>query len=204
MLECVINISEGSDLRLVGAIASEAGAALLDVHSDAHHNRSVLTVVGEDAARAIATAAVSELDLRQHHGVHPRLGVLDVVPFVALEKATALQALRARDRFAAWLSEAHDVPCFLYGPERSLPDVRREAFRSFAPDTGPVLPHPTAGATAVGQRGVLVAYNVWIDGADLETARRIAAAVRGPGLRALGLQVGPRVQVSMNLTDPAL
>lgn len=203
MLECVINISEGRDLDRVTRIGLAAGSGLLDVHSDPHHNRSVLTVVSEDAARAVAAAAVTELDLRTHHGVHPRLGVLDVVPFVALEGSTDAEAVAARDRFAAWLSDAHGVPCFLYGPERSLPEVRREAFRALAPDTGPASPHPTAGATAVGQRGVLVAYNVWLSGADLAAARRIAATVRGPGIRALGLLVGERLQVSMNLIDPA-
>ncbi len=204
MLECVINISEGRDAALVEQIGAAAGASLLDVHSDPHHNRSVLTLVGEDAARAVATVAVAELDLRGHQGVHPRLGVLDVVPFVALEGATPQEAVAARNRFAAWLGDTHQVPCFLYGEERSLPDVRRHAFRSLAPDAGPAAPHPTAGATAVGQRDVLVAYNVWLEDADLATAREIAVAVRGPGIRALGLQVGERLQVSMNLTDPAV
>ncbi len=204
MLECVINISEGRDTALVEQIGAAAGASLLDVHSDPHHNRSVLTLVGEDAARAVATVAIAELDLSGHQGVHPRLGVLDVVPFVALEAATPQEAVAARNRFAAWLGDTHQVPCFLYGEERSLPDVRRHAFRSLAPDTGPAAPHPTAGATAVGQRDVLVAYNVWLEHTDLAVTREIAAAVRGPGIRALGLQVGGRLQVSMNLTDPTL
>lgn len=202
MLECVINISEGRDAERIARIAAAAGTSLLDVHSDPHHHRSVLTLVGEDAARAVATAAISELDLRDHDGVHPRLGVVDVVPFVALAGSTAAESLAARDRFAQWASDAHDVPCFLYGAERSLPEVRREAFRSLAPDTGPAAPHPTAGATAVGHRGVLVAYNVWVSGTDLETVRWIAAEVRSEGIRTLGLQVGDHFQVSMNLTDP--
>lgn len=202
MLECVINVSEGRDLERVGRIAAAAGPALLDVHTDPDHNRSVLTAVGEEAPRAIAETAVAELDLRTHDGVHPRLGVVDVVPFVALEGSTVADAIAARDRFAAWFADAHGVPCFLYGPERSLPDVRRAAFRSLRPDTGPPAPHPTAGATAVGERAVLVAYNVWLDGTNLATARQLAAAVRGPGIRALGLAVGRRFQVSMNLTEP--
>ena len=202
MLECVINVSEGRDLGLITRIASAAGSSLLDVHSDPHHNRSVLTVVGETAARAVTSVAVAELDLREHHGVHPRLGVVDVVPFVALDGSTLQQALEARDRFASWLSEVHEVPCFLYGPERTLPDLRREAFRSLAPDVGPPAPHPTAGATAVGQRDVLVAFNLWIDDADLSSVRQIAADSRGPGIRALGLLVGDRLQVSMNLVEP--
>ncbi|MEX2292366.1 MAG: hypothetical protein WD691_01160 [Acidimicrobiales bacterium] len=204
MLECVINLSEGRDLERVARIAAAAGASLLDLHTDPHHNRSVLTVVGEHAARAVTTAGIGELDLRDHQGVHPRLGVVDVVPFVALDGSTDAEALQARDGFANWLSEVHGVPCFLYGPERSLPDVRRHAFRSLAPDMGPPAPHPRAGATAVGQRGVLVAFNLWLEGADLSTVREIAATVRDVGIRALGLQVGERLQVSMNLTDPAL
>ena len=202
MLECVINVSEGRDLDRVARIAHSAGPSLLDVHSDPHHNRSVLTVLGEEAARAVATAGIVGLDLRDHHGVHPRLGVVDVVPFVALDGSTDHDALAARDRFARWLSDVHGVPCFLYGPERSLPDVRREAFRSLSPDLGPSAPHPRAGATAVGQRGVLIAFNLWLRDGDLTTAREIATAVRGPGIRALGLLVGERLQVSMNLTDP--
>jgi glutamate formiminotransferase len=202
VLECVVNISEGRDLEQVARIAAAAEERLLDVHSDPHHHRSVLTLVGEEAARAVTAAAVAELDLRSHDGAHPRLGVVDVVPFVALDDSRADAAVAARDAFARWLADAHAVPCFLYGDERTLPEVRRAAFRSLAPDTGPAAPHPTAGATAVGQRSVLVAYNVWVGGTDLVGARRVAAAVRGAGIRALGLQVGDRLQVSMNLIDP--
>jgi glutamate formiminotransferase len=204
VLECVINISEGRDLERVARIGGAAGGQLLDVHSDPHHHRSVLTLVGEEAARAVATAAVAELDLTTHDGVHPRLGVVDVVPFVALAGSTPDDAVRARDAFARWLADAHQVPCFLYGVERTLPEVRRTAFRTLAPDAGPSTPHPTAGATAVGQRPVLVAYNVWVAGTDLAGARRLAAEVRGPAVRALGLEVGDRLQVSMNLIDPAV
>jgi glutamate formiminotransferase / 5-formyltetrahydrofolate cyclo-ligase len=162
----------------------------------------VLTLIGEDAARAVAAAAVAEIDLRTHDGVHPRLGVVDVVPFVALEGSSVADALAARERFARWFAQAHDVPCFLYGPERTLPEVRRQAFADLHPDTGPALPHPTAGACAVGQRGVLVAYNVWVEAPGLARVRGVAASVRGPALRALGLRVGDRYQVSMNLIDP--
>lgn len=202
MLECVINISEGRDLDVVERIAAAAGPDLLDVHSDPHHHRSVLTVVGEAPARAVAAAAVAALDLRTHDGVHPRLGVVDVVPFVALAGSTVRDAVAARNAFAHWFADEHGVPCFVYGAERTLPEVRRHAFGSLAPATGPILPHPTAGATAVGQRAVLVAYNVWVRGTDLAGARALAATVRGPAIRALGLQVGDRLQVSMNLVDP--
>lgn len=202
MLECVINISEGRDLERVTRIAAAAGAGLLDVHSDPHHHRSVLTVMGEDEARAVASAAVDELDLSAHEGVHPRLGVVDVVPFVALPGTSANAAVAARDAFAAWMGEVHAVPCFLYDEDRTLPEVRRTAFRSLRPDTGPPIPHATAGATAVGARPVLVAFNVWVAGTDLAGARRLANDVRRPGIRTLGLQAGDRLQVSMNLVDP--
>jgi glutamate formiminotransferase len=202
VLECVLNISEGRDLDRVAAIAATAGPDLLDVHSDPYHHRSVLTLVGEAAPCAVASAAVQLLDLRGHDGVHPRLGVVDVVPFAALDGSTEADAVAARDRFAEWFAATHDVPCFVYGRERTLPDVRRLAFGELAPTTGPATPHPSAGATAVGARPLLVAYNVWLEDVDLATTRAIAASVRRPGLRTLGLQVGPRTQVSMNLVEP--
>jgi glutamate formiminotransferase len=202
VLECVINISEGRDRGRVARIGAAAGVGLLDVHSDPYHHRSVLTIVGEDAARAVASAAIGELDLATHDGVHPRLGVVDVVPFVALTGTSPAEAVAARDGFAHWMADTHAVPCFLYGEDRSLPEVRRTAFRSLPPDTGPSAPHPTAGATAVGARPPLVAFNVWVAGTDLAGVRHLANEVRRPGIRTLGLQVGPRLQVSMNLVDP--
>jgi glutamate formiminotransferase len=202
MLECVINISEGRRLELVEVIARAAGRELLDVHTDPDHNRSVLTVIGESAARAVTATAVLLLDLTNHEGVHPRIGVVDVAPFVPLGEASLADALAARDRFATWAATELDVPCFLYGPERSLPDVRRSAWATLGPDVGPTAPHPTAGAIAVGARPVLVAYNVWLRDDDLDAARAIARDLRGPATRTLGLQVGDAVQVSMNLIDP--
>jgi glutamate formiminotransferase / 5-formyltetrahydrofolate cyclo-ligase len=202
VLECVVNVSEGSHADVVARIGDSAGADLLDTHTDPDHNRSVYTLVGEDAPRAVARAAVELLDLRTHEGVHPRLGVLDVVPFVPLGDATPAGALAARDRFAAWLAEELGVPAFAYGPERTLPDVRRLAFRGLAPDTGPPAPHPTAGATAVGARPVLVAWNVWLAEPDIGLARRVAKAVRDEHVRALGLAVAGGAQVSMNLVAP--
>jgi glutamate formiminotransferase len=203
MLECVVNVSEGRDLQLINELGAAAGAALLDVHSDPHHNRSVLTIIGEEPARTVVAAAVRKIDLRLHTGVHPRLGAADVVPFAPLATDQLDDAIVARARTARWLGSELGVPCFLYGPERTLPEVRRQAFVSLRPDSGPPAPHPTAGASAVGARPLLVAYNVWLD-AELEVARRVASEVRGPTLRALGLQVGDRVQVSMNLLDPAV
>ena len=202
MLECVMNVSEGRDLDAIDRLVAVARPDLLDRHSDADHNRSVFTLAGSDAARRVARLAVAELDIRAHAGVHPRLGVVDVVPFVPLAGAGLAEALRARGDFAAWAVDELEVPCFLYGPERSLPAIRREAFKSLAPDVGPAEPHRTAGAMCVGARDALVAYNVWLADDDLTLARRIASEIRSPELRALGLRAGGGVQVSMNLVAP--
>ncbi len=202
MLECVVNVSEGRRADVVAELAAAAGDDLLDVHTCADHHRSVLTLVGEDAPRAVARLAVERLDLRAHSGAHPRIGVLDVVPFVPLDGTPMSAAVAARNAFADWAAEQLRLPCFLYGPERSLPDIRRGAFDAVLPDAGPARPHPTAGAAAVGARPLLVAYNLWLADPDLATARRLAAAVRSPAVRALGLAVGDEVQVSMNLVAP--
>ena len=204
MLECVVNVSEGRRPRVIDAVAAAAGRALLDVHTDADHNRTVLTLVGEDAPRAVARTAVEEIDLREHQGVHPRIGAVDVVPFVPFDRSTMADAIAARDRFCAWAAAELDLPCFRYGPERSLPEVRRGAFTDLAPDCGPAAPHPSAGACAVGARPVLVAFNVWLAEPDVALAKRLATSLRGEAVRALGLDVGGRAQVSMNLVDPAL
>ena len=211
-IECVVNISEGRDETVIDAIASEAGPALLDVHSDPDHHRSVLTLGGLSpdvvtASRAVVEEACALIDMRAHRGVHPRLGAADVVPFVALDGGLD-EAVSLRDDFARWASRHLQLPCFLYGPERSLPTVRRRAFRSLDPDTGPQVPHPTAGASAVGARPVLVAYNVWVTGPEdgetsaLSLARLVARTIRGPALLSLGLPVGSGAQVSCNLIDP--
>ncbi len=202
-----MNVSEGRDAAVLDALRSAAGDALLDVHTDAHHHRSVLTLAGPEelveAVRAVAEEGVRRIDLRRHDGVHPRLGAVDIVPFVPLAGGSLADAVGARDRFAVWAAEALGVPCFLYGPERSLPEVRREAFRGLEPDVGPAEPHPSAGAMCVGARPVLVAYNVWLaPGTPVAIARRVASELRGPAVRALGLDVGGRAQVSFNLIDP--
>lgn len=201
-----MNVSEGRERRVIDAIAGAGGDAVLDVHSDPHHHRTVLTIAGpdaEEAARRVTREAVRRIDLRLHVGAHPRLGAVDVVPFVPLVGSTLPDALAARDRFAAWGAGELGVPCFLYGPDRTLPDLRRRAFTGVLPDFGRPVPHPTAGAICVGARGVLVAYNVWLaEGLDVATARRVASEVRGPRLRALGIEAGGRAQVSMNLVDP--
>lgn len=202
LLECVVNISEGRDQAILHQLSRAAGAALLDLHTDADHHRSVFTLVGTEAIRSLAAEAVRLIDLLHHHGAHPRIGVVDVVPFVPLGEATAADALAARDDYAAWSARELGVPCFVYGPERTLPDIRRGAFVSLAPDHGTPGPHPTAGATAVGQRGLLVAYNLWLREPDLVVAQQLAKMLRTPAVRALGLAVGDQVQVSFNLIAP--
>ncbi|MCK4176194.1 hypothetical protein [Aciditerrimonas ferrireducens] len=219
-LLCPVNLSEGRDPAVLGALVAAVEAAVgpvvLDLHRDPDHHRAVVTLGALDpervlrAAEALTEAALARLDLRHHEGVHPRLGVVDVVPFVPLDAAGSpagpdsdLQAaLVARERFCRFVADQLGVPCFRYGPERSLPEVRRRAFAELAPDLGPSRPHPSAGAVAVGARPALVAYNLWLDRPDLPAARRIAAALRGPDVRALGLPVGGVAQVSCNLVAP--
>jgi glutamate formiminotransferase len=220
MLECVVNVSEGRDRAALRALASDCGAALLDVHTDADHHRSVFTLAGPGdddaivAARSLAVGVEARVSVVGHDGVHPLLGALDVVPFVGLNETDTERAaaVRAAREFGAWWAETHDVPVFLYDDAdpsgRDLPRTRREAFTTRAPDFGPSAPHPSLGATAVGARRPLVAINVWLATDDIGVARRIATAVRErdgglPGVRALGLPVGGRVQVSMNLVDLA-
>lgn len=211
------NVSEGRDTAAVDALGAACRAVLLDVHSDPDHHRSVFTLAGslpdvESGAGALAAAAVATLDLRIHAGVHPRLGVLDVVPFVALDPARGAEAVEAAGRFARRVAAELGVPTFLYGDAdpagRSLPEVRRDAFSARFPDFGPGAPHATAGAAAVGARPLLVAVNCDLDVDDLGLARAIAAEVRErdgglPGVRALGLRLdrADLVQVSMNLTN---
>jgi glutamate formiminotransferase len=213
VLECVVNLSEGRDLSVISAITAAGADHVLDVHNDHEHHRSVITLAGsatEEAVRAVARRTVELVDIGAHGGVHPRIGALDVVPFVPLRldgsPVTASgdlgPALAARRRFAQWAGRELSLPCFYYGPERSLPELRRNAFVALEPDTGPARPHPSAGACAVGARFVLVAYNLWLSASDVEVAREIARELRGPAVRALGLAVGAGSQVSCNLVDP--
>ena len=217
MLECVPNVSEGRDDAVVDALAAACGPSLLDVHRDADHHRSVFTLAGPgetDAAvavRSLARAVAQRCSVREHAGVHPRVGALDVVPFVALDHPVDDAVAAARD-FADWIAGELGVPAFLYDaadPERrSLPDVRRDAFTRRAPDRGPAVAHPDLGAVAVGARAPLVAVNCWVDAADPTIVRRVAREVRErdgglPGLRALGLALpgAGATQVSMNVVD---
>lgn len=202
MLECVVNVSEGRDTAVLDALRASVAADLLDVHTDPDHNRSVFTLVGETAPRDLTRAALHLLDISLHHGVHPRVGTVDVVPFVPLAGSDMDDAVAARNRFAQWAVDELRIPCFLYGPERTLPDIRRGAWQGLSPDLGPDEPHERAGAICVGARDVLVAYNLWLRDVPLDETRRIAAAVRTDGMRTLGLQVGDMTQVSMNLVRP--
>jgi glutamate formiminotransferase len=212
VLECVPNVSEGRDHAVLDALAEACGAALLDRHVDPDHHRAVFTLAGpdtEDAARALALAVAARIDLRAHRGVHPRLGALDVVPFVALDGPPARAIGAARD-FARWIADTLDVPVFLYDaadPQaRTLPQLRRQAFAGRPPDAGPAEAHRALGAVAVGARPPLVALNCELATDDLALARRIAVAVRErdgglPGVRALALHLDRArcAQVSMNL-----
>jgi glutamate formiminotransferase len=203
VLECVINISEGRNHEVLQRLADVCAHDLLDVHFDPEHNRSVFTLMGVAAPRRLTKLAVQLLQLDTHQGVHPRLGVVDVVPFVPLDESTMHDAILARDEFAHWASSELLVPCFLYGDERSLPDIRRQAWTKLQPQIGPETPHATAGAMCVGARDLLVAYNVWLDATTtINIARAIAQSVRGDGIRTLALHVGNQWQVSMNLIDP--
>jgi glutamate formiminotransferase len=223
VLHCAINVSEGRRVEVIRELTERAGAAVIEVHRDVDHNRAVVTLAGaddlvEDAARRLAASAVANIDLTDHRGAHPRLGALDVVPWVhlaadergRLHDGRLETAVAARDRFAEWAGSELDLPCFLYGPPgrhrptvaRTLPELRRSAWRPLRPDSGPDRPHPTAGAVCIGARPLLVAYNLWLARPDIVTARRIAAELRSPQLRTLGLSVGDQVQVSCNLIDP--
>jgi glutamate formiminotransferase len=218
LLECVANVSEGRRPDVLAALAAACGDALLDVHADADHHRSVFTLAGRgtsvvvEAALGLARAVDGRLDISDHRGVHPRLGALDVVPFVALEPAHSEEALVCALAFGGAVGTELGVPVFLYDradpARRSLPSVRREAFVSRKPDFGPPAPHPRLGAVCVGARPPLVAVNCELAGDDAALAAEVARAVRErdgglPGVRALGfpLSLRGRAQVSMNLVD---
>lgn len=217
VLECVPNVSEGRRVDVLDALAAACGPSLLDVHDDVDHHRAVFTLAGpesrdaETAAAALARAVAEHLDLAGHQGVHPRIGVLDVVPFCALDDDRDLAA-NAAIAFGEWIVSDLDVPVFFYDDadplRRSLPELRAHAFAKRSPDLGPATAHPRLGAVAIGARPPLVAVNCWLDTDDVLVARRIARVVRErdgglPGVRALGLLLegAESVQVSMNLVD---
>ena len=217
MLECVPNVSEGRDLAVLDALSGACGPSLLDRHADPDHHRSVYTLAGpglrdaETAVASLARAVAAQLDLTDHEGAHPRFGMLDVVPFCALDEDHDVAAAAAQ-AFGDWVASDLSVPVFLYDDadplRRSLPELRATAFLQRPPDIGPTRAHPTLGAVAVGARPPLIAVNCWLDTDDLLVAREIARHVREvdgglAGVRALGLamQSEGAVQVSMNLVD---
>lgn len=210
------------------AVRGAHGVRLLDVSADPDHNRAVFTIVGGpqavyDAAYRSAAEAVAQIDLRAHRGVHPRIGAVDVVPFVPLWDASLDECVTLARRLGDALAARLDLPVYLYGAaaadpaRRSLAAIRRGGFEGLAqaissphrrPDFGPARVHSTAGAVAVGARGVLIAMNVDLDSTDLAAARAIARAVREssgglPAVQAMGFALASRgcVQVSMNLLD---
>ena len=232
IIECVPNFSEGRNPDKVEQIASAvraiAGVKLLDFSFDTDHHRSVLTFLGEaepviQAALAAGETALALIDLREHNGVHPRIGAMDVVPFIPLGDAGMADAVGAAHRFGKLFADRFSIPVYYYGDatlggkQRELPEIRRggiEALRGricescWRPDAGPGVCHESGGAVAVGARMPLVAYNINLQSADLDLARRIAKSIRTSGgglpqVKALGLFLESRglVQVSMNLTD---
>jgi glutamate formiminotransferase len=234
LVECVPNISEGRRDEVVDACVRSVrrvdGITFLDRTSDPDHDRSVLTFVGPPPAvaaamRSLATEAVARIDLRQHHGRHPRIGALDVAPFVPLGETSMATCVELSSGFGAWLAERYRLPVFLYADaarrsdRRVLADIRRPGLEGLADalsapdgatDLGPARPHPTAGATVTGARRSLVAWNIQLATRDVGVARDIARAIRErdgglPAVQALGIPLEALgcVQVSLNLLDVA-
>lgn len=232
IVECVPNFSEGRDRQKVEKIADafrgKKGIKLLDYSSDEDHNRSVFTVVGEPEALKNAVieaigSAVELIDLTRHQGQHPRMGAVDVVPFIPIKNVTMEEAIALSKEVAERVGERYNLPVYQYEKSASAPhrenlaSVRKGEFEGLAekmkrpewhPDFGPAEPHPTAGAVAIGARMPLVAYNVNLGTDNLEIATAISKKVRhvGGGLRfckAMGVALEDRgiTQVSMNLTD---
>ena len=232
IIECVPNISEGRQrdvvARIIDAVRSVAGARLLDHSSDASHNRSVITLAGEAGALkaavlALFEAALPAIDLRVHSGEHPRLGAVDVVPFVPIEGVTMDDCVALAKETARSVAERFAVPVYLYEEASSNPlrknleDIRRGEFEGlaakmaadgWAPDYGPSAPHPSAGASIIGARMPLIAYNINLASDRLDVAKKIAAAIRFSSggfryVKAMGVTLAGRgiVQVSINLTN---
>jgi glutamate formiminotransferase len=232
LIECIPNVSEGRRPHVVAAMADAirrvAGVRLLDHSSDASHNRSVFTLVGdaagvEQAVLALFERAVADIDLRTHRGEHPRLGAVDVVPFVPIEGVTMADCVALAKKAGAAIAERFHIPVYLYeeasaDPARkNLEDIRRGEFEGlakkmtaagWAPDFGPSAPHPSAGASVVGARMPLIAYNINLATDRIDVAKKIAAAIRQSSggfryVKAAGFKLEDRgvVQVSMNLTN---
>jgi glutamate formiminotransferase len=232
IIESIPNVSEGrrADVieRLAEAVRATPGVRLLDYSSDPSHNRSVFTLAGDAAGvraaiLALFGVAVEAIDLRSHRGEHPRIGAVDVVPFVPIEGVTMADCVALARDVAAAVADRYRVPVFLYEEASSHPlrknleDIRRGEFEGlaakmasagWAPDFGPAAPHDTAGATVIGARMPLIAYNINLNTDRLDVAKKIAAAIRhsSGGLRyvkAMGVMLEDRrlAQVSMNLTN---
>ncbi len=233
IVECVPNFSEGrrSDVieNIAAAARQVAGARLLGYEADADHNRSVFTLAGEplpvmEAAFRMCRTAAALIDLNQHQGEHPRMGATDVIPFIPISGVTTADCVGFAEQLGARVGRELDIPVFLYGDaarneaRRNLADVRKGEFEALRdeigrdpsrkPDFGPERIHPTAGATAVGARFFLIAYNVNLKSTDLKLAKRIAKAIREkdggmPGVKAMGFELKAEncVQISMNLVD---
>lgn len=232
IVECVPNFSEGRDLEKVEKIANafraKEGVKLLDYSTDKDHNRMVVTVVGEPEPlkKAVIEAigiAVETIDLNHHKGQHPRMGAVDVVPFIPIRNVSMEEAINLSKEVAKEVADKYNLPVYLYEKAASAPHrenlatIRKGEYEGlkdkmelpeWKPDFGPAQPHPTAGATVIGARMPLVAYNVNLNTDKLEIADAIARKVRflGGGLRfckAMGVELTDRgiVQVSMNLTD---
>lgn len=230
MIECIPNVSEGQRVEVINALANVIravpGVKLLDIHSDADHNRSVFTFAGQpepvlEAAFQLVYAAAQHIDMYSQHGQHPRIGATDVLPLVPLSGISLQECASLAARLGQRIGEELDIPVYLYeasatNPERrDLPRLRRGEFEGLCkaiatdpsrkPDYGPAR-LGSAGATIVGARNPLIAYNVYLNSSDLKIAKAIARAIRGSsgglrGVRALGLLVAGHAQVSMNLTD---
>ena len=223
-LLAIPNVSEGTDPVLLRRMADDihaAGARILDIHSDPTHNRSVFTIAGEadrliEACVGLADTA-SHIDLTRQQGIHPRLGGLDVCPFVPHSTTSMEEAIASARRTASLIGVRLGIPVYLYGeaasrPEtRALPDLRRGGLDALArrsstelpPDAGPAQIDPRKGVVCVGARGPLIAFNIWL-AADVAVARHIAERVRSSTVRSLGLPLPEnRSQVSLNLIDPA-
>ena len=232
IIECVPNFSEGRNKQIVekitDAFRAKNGVKLLDYSSDTDHNRSVITVAGEPEAlkETVLDAvgiAVELINLNNHSGQHPRMGAVDVIPFIPIKNVTMDEAIALSREVGKTIGEKYNLPVFLYEQSATAPHrenlamVRKGEFEGmkekmlspeWKPDFGPKQPHPTAGAVAVGARMPLVAYNVNLGTSDIEIATAIAKKVRhiGGGLRfckAMGVELENRniTQVSMNLTD---
>jgi glutamate formiminotransferase len=223
MLECVPNFSEGHDTdvvrAIVDAIGSEPGVRILGWESDADHHRSVVTFAGPaeevvEAAVRGAGKAAEKIDLARHQGVHPRVGAADVIPFIPLAGSTMEHAVAAAHRAGQQIWQRFGVPVYFYGAaartpgRRRLEVTRRKGFDGGAPDIGNIPAHPTAGASMVGAREFLIAYNVVLRTPDTAVARAIARKIRESSggfrhVKAIGLHLASqdRAQVSMNLTN---